>query len=248
MPLRRCRPGLLDPGTLARGVRSSLPVGHRVLHGRRGRELRAPLSGVLPATAPGLRPRRGVSPLSRLARPRLGRLLVELWSGASCRARRRSGTASLRRLDDDDDRLRERRLQPLAAAGRVVIVALDVRRRLCGLDGGSVKVVRHLVLGRILGSELDQTVHPELMSRVHLYGRPVDERSCGRSRLRPALRRRLRRRDAPSRHRCRAAGLGLPPLDAVAAAATTLGNVGPRVRFRGPDGLASTRSATSRRS
>ena len=35
-----------------------------------------------------------------------------------------------------------------------------------GSTAGSVKVVRHLLIGRILRRELDQSVHPEIVSRV----------------------------------------------------------------------------------
>ena len=46
-----------------------------------------------------------------------------------------------------------------------------------GSTSGSVKVVRHLLLGRILRRELDQTVHPELITPVRLNRRVVDERT-----------------------------------------------------------------------
>ncbi len=106
-----------------------------------------------------------------------------------------------------------------------------------GSTGGSVKVVRHLLLGRILTRELDQTVHPEVVSRIHLNGRPVDERIVR----------------AISSFVLLYVGVfaagtllliidaarvdsGLRLLDAVAAAATTLGNVGPGFGVAGPMG------------
>ncbi len=64
-----------------------------------------------------------------------------------------------------------------------------------GSTSGSVKVVRHLLLGKILRRELDQTVHPEVVIPVRLNRRVVDERTLrARLELHPALHRDLRRR------------------------------------------------------
>ena len=124
---------------------------------------------------------------------------------------------------------------PLLAA--VVLVALMFVGGSAGSTGGSVKVVRHLLLGRILGRELDQTVHPEAVKRVHLNRRPVDERV-----LRAvasfvllyvgvfAAGTLLLIIDAAR------VNSELRLLDAVAAAATTLGNVGPGFGVAGPMG------------
>ena len=48
-----------------------------------------------------------------------------------------------------------------------------------GSTSGSVKVVRHLLLGRMLRRELDQTVHPELVAPIRHNGRVG--RRAGRS-------------------------------------------------------------------
>ena len=124
---------------------------------------------------------------------------------------------------------------PLLAA--IVLVALMFVGGSAGSTAGSVKVVRHLLLGRILGRELDQTVHPEVVKRVHLNQRPVDERI-----LRAvssfvllyvgvfAVGTLLLVVDAAR------VNSGLSLLDAVAAAATTLGNVGPAFGVAGPMG------------
>ena len=124
---------------------------------------------------------------------------------------------------------------PLLAA--IVLVALMFVGGSAGSTAGSVKVVRHLLLGRILGRELDQTVHPEVVRRVHLNGRRVDERI-----LRAvssfvllyvgvfAAGTLLLVLDAAR------VNSGLTLLDAVAAAATTLGNVGPAFGVAGPMG------------
>ena len=46
-----------------------------------------------------------------------------------------------------------------------------------GSTTGSIKVVRHLLMGKILRRELDQTVSPEVVLPIRLNGRPVDERT-----------------------------------------------------------------------
>ena len=46
-----------------------------------------------------------------------------------------------------------------------------------GSTTGSVKIVRHLLLGRILRRELEQTVSPEAVLPIRLNGSPVDERT-----------------------------------------------------------------------
>jgi trk system potassium uptake protein TrkH len=124
---------------------------------------------------------------------------------------------------------------PLLTA--VVLVALMFVGGSAGSTGGSVKVVRHLLLSRILRRELDQTVHPEAVARIHLNRRPVDERIVR----------------AVSSFVLLYVGVfaagtlfliidaarvdsGLRLLDAVGAAATTLGNVGPAFGFAGPMG------------
>ena len=119
----------------------------------------------------------------------------------------------------------------------VVIVALLFTGGQAGSTTGSVKIVRHLLLGRILKRELDQTVHPEVVSRVRLNGRPVDERT-----LRAitsfvllyvgvfAVGALLLVLDAAR------TDLDLRLLDAIAASAATLGNGGSAFGFAGPMG------------
>jgi trk system potassium uptake protein TrkH len=119
----------------------------------------------------------------------------------------------------------------------VVLVALMLFGGSAGSTAGSVKVIRHLLLGRILRRELDLTIHPELVSRVRYNGRPVQGQI-----LRAiqsfvmlyvglfALGTFLLVADAAR------VGLDLRLIDAVAAAATTLGNVGPAFGFAGPMG------------
>jgi trk system potassium uptake protein TrkH len=106
-----------------------------------------------------------------------------------------------------------------------------------GSTGGSIKVVRHLLLAKVLRREVDQTLSPELVMPIRLNGSPVDERTVravasfillyvgfwavGSSIL--AI-------DSA------ATGAGLGALDSLAAAATALGNVGPGFGITGPMG------------
>jgi trk system potassium uptake protein len=119
----------------------------------------------------------------------------------------------------------------------VAIVALMLAGGSAGSTAGSVKVVRHLLIGRILRRELDQTVHPELVAPIRLNQTIVDERT-----LRAvlafvllyvglfALGTLALMVDAAR------VDLDLRLIDAVAASATTLGNVGPAFGFAGPMG------------
>ena len=119
----------------------------------------------------------------------------------------------------------------------VAIVALMFVGGSAGSTSGSVKVVRHLLIGRILRRELDQTVHPEIVSPIRLHRTTVEERALraviafvllyvglfGLGALALTL-------DAAY------AGTNVTPFEAIAAAASTLGNVGPAVGFAGPFG------------
>lgn len=106
-----------------------------------------------------------------------------------------------------------------------------------GSTSGSVKVVRHVLLGKILRRELDQTVHPEVISPVRLNRRVVDERTLravssfillyiGIFIVGAAL-------IAVDAARV---GLDLRVLDAVGVSAAMLGNVGPSFGVAGPLG------------
>lgn len=106
-----------------------------------------------------------------------------------------------------------------------------------GSTGSSVKVVRHLLVGRALRRELRQTLHPEEVMPVRLNGLVVQEKTlravtafvllyvglfvvgAGVVAVDTALQ-----------------GPPLSPFAAIAAAATTLGNVGPGLGAAGPLG------------
>ena len=124
---------------------------------------------------------------------------------------------------------------PVVAA--MALVGLMFIGGSAGSTSGSVKVVRHLLLGRILNREIDLTVHPELISPVRLNRVSVNEKTLrGVSAfillyvgifIAGVL---VIGIDAA------ATGLDLSVLEAVAAGATTLGNVGPALGLAGPLG------------
>jgi trk system potassium uptake protein len=106
-----------------------------------------------------------------------------------------------------------------------------------GSTGGSIKVVRHVLIGRLLRRELEQTVHPEVVAPVRLNRQIVDERT-----LRAVLAFVLLYIGLFA-----AGSLGLvldsfraevevTPFEAIGASAATLGNVGPAFGFAGPLG------------
>ncbi len=119
----------------------------------------------------------------------------------------------------------------------MTLVALMFAGASAGSTSGSVKIVRHLLLGKILRRELAQTVHPELVVPVRLNNSVVDERA-----LRAAssfillyigifiIGTALLAIDAAR------TDLPLSTIDALAASASTLGNVGPGLGFAGPIG------------
>ena len=106
-----------------------------------------------------------------------------------------------------------------------------------GSPTGSVKIVRHLLVARLLRRELRQTIHPELVQPIRLNGKTVDERT-----LRAVLAfvllyigifivgAVLLAIDA------RISDVELGMTEAIAASAGTLGNVGPGARLRRADG------------
>jgi trk system potassium uptake protein TrkH len=106
-----------------------------------------------------------------------------------------------------------------------------------GSTAGSVKVVRHVLLGKILRREIDQTLHPEIVLPVQLNRAVVDERTLRAvssfillyigifiiGALVLAI-------DAAR------TGLDLSTIDAVSVSASMLSNVGPAFGVGGPLG------------
>jgi trk system potassium uptake protein len=128
----------------------------------------------------------------------------------------------------------------------VVLVGLMFFGGTAGSTSGSVKIVRHVLIGRILRRELEQTVHPELVSPIRLNGAVVNERT-----LRAVIAFVLlyvgifALGSLALVVESARAGHEVTPFEAIAAAATTLGNVGPGVGFAGPMGTFEPFSDTS---
>lgn len=106
-----------------------------------------------------------------------------------------------------------------------------------GSTGGGIKVVRHLLLGKILRREIDQTLSPEVVMPIRLNNSPVDERT-----LRAiasfvllyvgiwAVGASVIAIDSAI------SNVGLGTLDALAVSATAIGNIGPAFGLAGPMG------------
>ena len=119
----------------------------------------------------------------------------------------------------------------------LTLVAVMLIGGCAGSTGGAIKVVRHILIAKILRRELDQTVHREAVLPIRLNGRVVDERTLrailafGVIYIGLFLAGTLVLTIESAR-----AGLDVTALDAMGAAATTLGNVGPGFGFAGPFG------------
>jgi trk system potassium uptake protein TrkH len=104
-----------------------------------------------------------------------------------------------------------------------------------GSTTGSIKILRHLLLGKVLRRELDQTVSPEVVMPIRYNGAPVDERT-----LRAiaafillyvgfwAVGASVIAIDSAI------SNVPLSPLDTLAVAASALGNGGPGFGITGP--------------
>ena len=119
----------------------------------------------------------------------------------------------------------------------VVLVGLMFIGGSAGSTTGSIKVVRHLLIGKMLRRELDQTVHPELVAPLRLNSRPVDERALRAAIVFVLLYVGIAAAgslavlaDPTSRT------LGLTPFESIAAAVSSIGNVGPGLGIAGPVG------------
>jgi trk system potassium uptake protein TrkH len=126
---------------------------------------------------------------------------------------------------------------PVVPAAAMILVLLMFAGASAGSTSGSIKVARHLVVGRILRRELDQTMHPEYVAPIRLNRLTVDERAV-RAVITFVLiyvglfvaGSILLLADA---HRT---GLELSPFEALSASASALGNIGPAFGFAGPMG------------
>lgn len=124
---------------------------------------------------------------------------------------------------------------PLLAAGLLVVLMLVGGS--AGSPAGAIKVVRHVLVAKLLRRELAQSVHPELVTGIRYSRTLVDERTLQAMLAFIlvylgifALGTLVLLGDAAR------SGLDLGLLDAIGAAATTLGNVGPAFGVAGPLG------------
>jgi trk system potassium uptake protein TrkH len=119
----------------------------------------------------------------------------------------------------------------------MTLVALMFVGGCAGSTAGSIKVVRHVLLGKSLRRELRQTVHPEEIVPIRLNRRPLDERTLRAATAFILLYIGIFVAGAAVIAIDTAfQGPDLTPMDAIAAAAATLGNVGPGLGFAGPLG------------
>jgi trk system potassium uptake protein len=119
----------------------------------------------------------------------------------------------------------------------IVLIGVMLVGASAGSTSGSIKVIRHVIIGKMLRRELDQTVHPELVAPLRLNRRALDERALRGVIVFVLLYIGILALGAvgvlvdSARH-----DLTLDPFEAIAAAATTLGGVGPGLGFAGPVG------------
>jgi trk system potassium uptake protein TrkH len=121
--------------------------------------------------------------------------------------------------------------------GLYVLVILMFIGGCAGSTGGAIKVVRFLIIGRAVRREIVTASHPDLVRPLRVTAKPADE-TIVRAALAfvvlylliVALGVALLLIDADRRH------LDLGAFEALAAAATTIGNVGPGLGFAGPMG------------
>lgn len=106
-----------------------------------------------------------------------------------------------------------------------------------GSTGGSIKVVRHLLMGKLLRRELEQVVHREAVIPVRLSGSTVDERMlrsvAGFIVIYVVI---LALGSIGLVIESRRGGIDVQAFEAIGAAAAALGNVGPAFGFAGPFG------------
>jgi trk system potassium uptake protein TrkH len=106
-----------------------------------------------------------------------------------------------------------------------------------GSTSGSIKLIRHIVIAKMLRREIDQSVHPHVVAPLRVNGEPIEERAlraiivfvflylgvCAAGAMAILVDSSLR-------------GVDLTAFQSLAASITTLGGVGPGLGFAGPMG------------
>ena len=118
-----------------------------------------------------------------------------------------------------------------------VLVGLLLLGASAGSTSGSIKLIRHIVIAKMLRREIDQTLHPEVVTPLRVNGAVVDERALRAIIVFVFLYLGVLVAGAvvvllDSTLR----GVDLTPFQSLAAAATTLAGAGPSLGFAGPMG------------
>jgi trk system potassium uptake protein TrkH len=120
---------------------------------------------------------------------------------------------------------------------QLVLIGVLVIGASAGSTSGSIKLVRHVVIGKMLRREIDQTVHPHRVAPLRVNATVVDERALRAIIVFVFLYLGVLAAGATVvLIDSSLAGLELASFDALAAAATTLGGAGPGLGFAGPMG------------
>jgi trk/ktr system potassium uptake protein len=59
----------------------------------------------------------------------------------------------------------------------LVLFGLALLGASAGSTSGSIKLIRHIVIAKMLRREIDQTVHPQMVAPLRVNGEPLDERA-----------------------------------------------------------------------
>jgi trk system potassium uptake protein len=119
----------------------------------------------------------------------------------------------------------------------LVLFGLTLLGASAGSTSGSIKLIRHIVIAKMLRREIEQSVHPHMVAPLRVNGSPVDERAlraiivfvflylgvCAAGALAVLADSTLQ-------------DVHLTAFQSLAAALTTLGGVGPGLGFAGPMG------------
>ena len=123
---------------------------------------------------------------------------------------------------------------PLAAMTLLVLMFIGAS---AGSTGGSIKVVRYLLIGKVVRRELAQTVHREAVLPIRMSGTIVDERALRSVVTFVVLYLGIFALGALGLViDARRADAEVAAFEAIGAAAACLGNVGPAFGFAGPFG------------
>ena len=160
-------------------VRRADAVGDRRLHARRGDELRAAVPGHRPA------PRRRAARATRSSASTSCSLVVaSLLVFAELLSRDvLAGEAGLRHAAFNTISMltttgfASADFNPWPPLSLLVLFGVTVLGASAGSTSGSVKLVRHVVIAKMLRREIRQTVHPELVTPLRLNGNVIDERT-----------------------------------------------------------------------